>query len=117
MKDLHSVFSQTQKLKKEQKEIRGAYKDALKSSDSYQKILDEIADLKTRKKEIEDGIKLEMKSSFEKLENLKYDIETNNELMSDIALNQFVKGEPIQLKDEYDNEYEPIFSVRFRKLS
>ena len=117
MKDLNSVFSQIQKLKKEQREIRAAYKDSLKSSDVYQKILDELTELKNRKKEIEDGIKLEMKSSFEKLENLKYDIETSNEMMSDIALTHFAKGEPIQIKDEYENEYEPIFSVKFRKIS
>jgi len=116
MKNLQSVFSRIQELKKEQKEIRTVYKDALKNSNEYQNILEKIDALKTRKKEIEDGIKDDLKSSFEKLENLKYDIASENELMSDIALNQLVKGESISITDQYENQYEPIFSVRFKKM-
>ncbi|MDX9893719.1 MAG: hypothetical protein RB292_04925 [Patescibacteria group bacterium] len=116
MKNLQDIFNRTQKLKKEQRELKAVYRDALKNSDHYQKILEEIKSLRETKKQIEDGIKADMQSSFQKLENLKYDIETENELMSDLALNHLVKGEPINIKDEYDNEYEPIFAVRFRKL-
>ena len=116
MKDLQSIFTKLQNLKKEQKELKAIYRDSLKNSDQYQKIIEDLKELKTKKKDIEDLTKAELKSSFEKLEGLKYDIESENELMSDIALNQLIKGEPISITDQYENKYEPVFSVRFKKI-
>lgn len=117
MKNLQTIFDRLQKLKKEQAEIRKTYSQTLKSSGSYQKILEDFNSLKLKKKEAEDAVKAELSASIQKLESLKYDIETDTELLSDVALNQLVKGVPISLTDEKKNEYEPIFNVKFRKIS
>ena len=37
-------------------------------------------------------------------------------MMSDIALNKIMKGETVEITDQYDNKYEPLFSVKFRKI-
>ncbi|MFA6215959.1 MAG: hypothetical protein WC768_05310 [Patescibacteria group bacterium] len=116
MQNLQTIFDRLQKSKKEQSEIRKAYKDSLKNSAQFQKIIEELDNLRIKKKEIEDATKADFGSSMQKLESLKYDIETDLELLSDVALNQFVKGEPISLTDEKKNQYEPIFSVKFRKI-
>jgi len=31
-------------------------------------------------------------------------------------MTKLMKGETVEVKDEYDNTYEPIFSVRFKKI-
>jgi len=40
----------------------------------------------------------------------------DNQLLSDIAMSQVAKGEKIEISDEYETKYEPIFSVRFKKI-
>lgn len=116
MAKIQEVFLRIQETKKEQKEIKTMYKDALKNSNAYQDVIEEIKKLKDRKKQIEDNIKDEFRSEFDKLETLKNDIENDNMLLSDAALSQLMSGKPVEVMDTYENKYEPIFSVKFKKV-
>ena len=115
MSKIEEVFNRMQEAKKEQRNIRAIYKDALLSSPEYNKIVDQLDDLKIKKKQIEQQTKQDLSADIEKLEELKLDLETDKELISDMALNQYVKGKTVEIVDEYDNKYEPIFSVKFKK--
>jgi hypothetical protein len=116
MAQLQEIFDRIKESKKEQKEIKTIYRDALATSSEYEDIVEELKTLKERKKTIEGDIRSQFSSELDKLESIKLDIATDNEMLSDIALNQLVKGEKLALTDEYDNEYEPSFSVRFKKI-
>lgn len=115
MQNLQEIFSRVQKAKARQKEIKLIYKDALATAPEYEEINDKAKSLRERKKQIEQSIKEQFSHEITELEDLKVDIESDYELMNDVALTQLVKGEPIEIKDEYENEYEPVFSVKFRK--
>lgn len=115
MPKIEEIFNRMQEAKKEQRSIKSMYKDALFSSPDYKKILDDYNDLKRKKKQIEAGIQEEFGADFQKLDEIKLDLETDKELLSDMALNKYVKGESVEIVDQYDNKYEPIFSVKFRK--
>lgn len=117
MQDLQSIFNRIQEAKKKQKDIKRAYRDALESSTEYNDINEELKTLKARKKEIENVTREQFSSEFIKLDDLKIDIDSDQEILSDIALNKVIKGESIEIKDEHDNEYEPIFKVSFKKMS
>jgi hypothetical protein len=52
---------------------------------------------------------------MEQLYSIKSDIESDKKILSQATLTKLLKGEPIELIDEYNNKYEPIFSVRFKK--
>ncbi|MDD5527761.1 MAG: hypothetical protein PHO56_02170 [Patescibacteria group bacterium] len=93
------------------------YRDALNNSGSYQKKVEEIKKLRDEKKQIELGVKEEFASEFDKLEILNNEIKNDQQLLSDIVMSQVSKGEKIELEDEYENKLEPIFSVRFKKIS
>jgi len=116
MANLQEVFNRLEKAKKEQKDIKAMYRDALKNSSSYQETLEEIKSFKEKKKKIEDGIKDDFVKEFDKLEIIKNEIETDKMLLSDAALSQYLKGENVEIIDEYNNRYEPIFTVRFKKI-
>lgn len=115
MENIQEIFNRVQETKRKQKEIKSAYRDALANSEEHKKISEEIKTLKERKKKIEEMIKSDFNSEFAKLDGLKLDIETDNILLSDLALNTYAKGEKIEIKDQYENQYEPVFSVRFKK--
>lgn len=115
MQDLQEIFNRMQEIKKKQKDIRSAYKDALDSSLEYKEINDKIKTLRERKKQIENVTKESFSSEFTKLDDLKIDLESDNVMLSDIALNKLMKGETVQVVDEYNNNYEPLFTVKFKK--
>ena len=116
MANIQEIFNRIQVAKKKQKDIKLAYKDALASSLAYQEVSDKLKSLRDKKKQIEQSIRENFSSEFTKLEDLKIDIESDQEMLSDLALNTIMKGESIQIKDEYDNEYEPVFNVKFKKM-
>lgn len=116
MPQLQEVYDRIKRFKDEQKHIREAYKNELSNSSEYQQLKADFDDLKTKKKEVEAGFKQLMQKDFEKLEDLKLDIETDNEVMSDMAFNQMIKGETVEIIDEYGNKYVPIFRVKFQKV-
>lgn len=113
--ELPAIFQRLQNYKKERSELKAMYKDALVNNGEYQKLLTELEDLKVKKKQIEASIKADFKTEFDKLEGIKLHIASDNQLLSDLALNQLVKGELTKLVDENKVEYEPIFTVKFKK--
>ena len=117
MQNLQDVFSRIRSTKQQQREIKVQYRDALDSSAEYKEIKEKIQGYKLRKKQIEDQAKAELGGAYERAEFLKKDIQNDQELLADLALNQYVKGEPIEVKDSDDNVYEPIFKVTFKKTN
>jgi len=114
---LPDVFKRIQEKKKEQRELRALYRDALTLSGEYQKIIEEINDLKLKKKQIENGIQMDFKTEFDKLEGLKLNLAGDAQLLSDLALRQLTSGEAVKIIDENKTEYEPVFNVRFKKVN
>ncbi len=116
MKDLQEVFNKIKDLKKQQKEISTMYRDQLESMQEYQEVKDKLEELKARKKQLENEAWNEV-GTKEEFETIKLDIKQDKEMLADLAISSLMKGETVKLTDENDNEYEPIFSVRFKKTN
>lgn len=115
MEDLQQIFDRVKEFKNQQKLIRDAYKSELSHHSEYQETKEEIEKFKIHKKEIESAIKAGMAKDFEKLEDLKLDIDADNEMISDLAFNKLVKGEKVEITDEFGNKYDPVIVVKFQK--
>ncbi len=116
MQDVQQIFIRIQEAKKQQKDLKSAYRDALSTSQEYQEISEKMKTMRAKKKEIELATKSQFASEFTKLDDLKIDLESDIELLSDAAMTKFMKGETVEVHDQYENEYEPIFSVKFKKI-
>jgi hypothetical protein len=117
MSQIQEIFDRIQKFKNERKELKAMYQDALKNSPEYQKVIDEMRELKDRKKQIEAKVKEEFAKELDKIEVLNNEIMNDKQVLSDAVLSKMLKGENIEIKDEYEIEYEPKFSVEFKKSS
>jgi cell division FtsZ-interacting protein ZapD len=106
-----------QETKREQKQIRQQYKDSLENQHAYRELAEELKVMKEKKAAIEAEAKAEMGSQYEKLQSLAKDISLDKELMADVAISSLMKGDTVILKDKSGSEYEPIFSVRFKKAN
>jgi predicted nuclease with TOPRIM domain len=116
MQNIQEIFNRIQKAKQKQKELRKMYKEALEQTPGYKDIVEDYKELRDKKKQIENEIKQDFAKEFEELDDLKTDIQTDQELLSDIAFNKLVKGETVEVTDNDDNNYEPIFTVKFKKM-
>jgi len=117
MQNIQEVFNKIREMKKEQKDLRDMYKDALVQADKYEEIVEEIKVLREKKKEIETRIQGQLGRSYEKLEDLKLETETHKEMLNDIAISTLMKGETVAVKDEFNNAYEPVWKVNFKKTN
>lgn len=117
MQDIQAIFTRIQEIKKDQKKIKASYREALLGSSEYQELTDKLKTLRERKKQIENVIKEDFSSEWTKLEDYKIDLESEITLLSDAALSKLMKGETVQVTDEYNNNYEPVFTVKFKKAN
>lgn len=114
MPQLDEIYKRIQENKNRQKEIRKMMKDELAHQSRYQEILDEMKTLREEKKGIEQNVRAQS-ADFEELEELKIEIQTDQELLADVALNMYVKEETVEIVDEYDQTWHPVFKVQFKK--
>ena len=114
--NLQEVFKRIQEKKKEQSELKKMYRDALSINGEYQEVLEELEALKLKKKKIEAGVQSDFKEEFDKLEGLKLNIAGDNQMLSDLALTKLTSGETVKIVDDNKTEYEPIFTVKFKKV-
>lgn len=113
--NINDVFKRIQEKKKEQRELKRMFRDALSVNGEYQEVLEELEALKLKKKKIELGVKSDFKEEHDKIEGLKLNIAGDNQMLSDLALTQLTSGEEVKIVDENKVEYEPVFTVRFKK--
>lgn len=115
MSDLKDVLQRIRAKKQERKKVNEVFRDVLSQSKRYQEVLEELKALKAKKKHIEIELQRELISESEKAERLAQDLKTDVQLLSDMALTKFMKGETIEVTDENDVKYEPVFKVTFKK--
>lgn len=66
MQNIQEVFNHIREMKKEQKDLRDMYKDALVQADEYEEIVEEIKVLREKKQTIEARIQLQLGRAYEK---------------------------------------------------
>ncbi len=117
MQELSDVLKRIRQKKQDRKQVHSVYKDLLAQSEAYKKVLDELKKLKAEKLQIEHALQEECSKEMEEEERLALDIKTDVQLMSDLALTKLMKGETIEVADENDVKYEPVFKVTFKKMA
>ncbi|HJN62527.1 MAG TPA: hypothetical protein QGH92_02990 [Candidatus Parcubacteria bacterium] len=114
MKNLEDIYHRLEANKKKRKEINKMLKDELTHHQNYQEVVDEIAGLKEQKKSIEQDVRAGVPESRE-LEELKIDIATDQEILADVALDMYAKNQTVEITDEFDQIWYPVFKVSFKK--
>jgi hypothetical protein len=117
MQNIQEIFNKIQDLKKNRKEIGREYRDSLSQSAGYQDLQEEIKKLREKKKMLEAGVQSEMGLRYEELEKAAQEIQSLSQMLTDIALSTLMKGESINLKDQYNTEYEPAYKITFKKTN
>lgn len=115
MPQLHEVHQRIQQNKAERRELNKIFKDEVRNHARHTELVEQIQTLKEEKKGIEDEIHANALGDAQKLDELRIEIQTDIELISDIALNMYVNKEPVEIVDENDQKWTPVFVVKFEK--
>ncbi|MBP7005860.1 hypothetical protein KBB27_01925 [Patescibacteria group bacterium] len=115
MQSLSDVLKRIRATKKERKTINDAYKDVLSQSKTYQNVIDQIDELRAKKAKIEADTRQDFVNEFERAGRLAENLKADAQLLTDIALSKFMKGETVEVTDENDTKYEPVFKITFKK--
>jgi hypothetical protein len=115
MPDLKEVFERMKAKRKEHSEINKSFKDSLVHHAKHQEITAQLQRLRDEKKMIENEAWAESSKDAERRELLALDIKSDKQMLSDLALNLYVKGKPVEVVDENQTRWVPEFSVSFRK--
>ena len=114
MPKLEEVYARLEENKKRRKEINKMLKDELLGDPRHKELGEEMMAMREEKKGIEQNVKARS-GEFMELEDLKIEIATDQELLADIALNMFTNNETVEIIDEYEQAWHPVFKVSFKK--
>ena len=90
-------------------------KDELSHNQQYQELLEEMKKLREEKKAIEQDVRMHALGVEAELDELKTEIQSDTELLADVALNMYTQGENVEIVDSDDNRYVPLFRVIFKR--
>lgn len=116
MRDIQEVYNELQENKKSQKEIRREYKDALVNANEYEETIEELKKLKEKKKQIENLTQAKLGARWDEYEKLKAKQAELDQMVTDIAMSTLMEGKTVAIKDEFDNAYEPVYKITFKKV-
>jgi len=114
--ELKLIYKGIKEKKAKIKTIREMYKNALENHKNYPSILEDFNALKAKKTLIESKIKDEMEKDFDIIDDLKREIQEDERKLADMAIKELVNGNDANINDDWDNELEPIFKVKYKKV-
>ncbi len=112
---LQLVFNETDKKRNRLRELKAMIKEQLEGKQEFQEIKETSESLRARKKALKLAINDDNKTECEEIERLETDIKSQKQLISDVAIKDYVAGKEIKVTDSYGNILEPVFSVKFVK--
>ena len=83
--------------------------------EEHSEIVEQITALREKKKNLELKAQESLGTAWHKLEDIKREIEAEKEMMTDVAFTDLMAGRTVVVKDKFENEYEPKWSVKFIK--
>jgi predicted nuclease with TOPRIM domain len=116
MRDLQDIYNEIQENKKGVKGIRKEYKEMLANANEYEETVTKLKELRDKKNQIEGMTQERMGNRWDEYEKFKAKIEELNQLLTDVAMSTLMEGKTIALKDQYDNSYEPVYKITFKKV-
>lgn len=116
MATIREVLDRLDANKNERKIIKETLKQALEGSAAWVKCHDEVAQEKARLKNIEVTVLSSYSNDVSELERLNAEIKNDTEVLSDIALTMFMKGESIEIEHN-GKKYEPKIKVSLKQMS
>lgn len=115
MSRLQETYNDLLEAKRERRELNKAMQDELAHHAEYIRMNEEMKLLREKKKTVENDVKSRALKDAQRADDLKVEISSLQELLSDLSLNMYLAKENVEVTDAADQRFVPHFSVRFKK--
>jgi regulator of replication initiation timing len=115
MKDAQAIFNSLAEAKKQLKEINREIKAHYEADPTYVELLTKRKVINQEMKPVRMKLNESIEKILEKKDDLKIDISGYQDELTDIALISQAKGQPVEIKDNFNQLYLPIFKAKFEK--
>ena len=115
MSRLQETYNDLQVAKIERRDINKMMQDELAHSARYKEINEDMKRLREEKKSIENDVKSNALKDAQRMDDLKLEIMSLNELLSDLSLNMYIAKEQVEILDAANQRWVPSFRVAFKK--
>lgn len=104
------ILETKQKIKDIKAELKGYYQDI----PEYVDLEEKLKDLRAKRKRVTLSVDNQHPDLITKLEDLKIDLASDKEMLNDIVVSTVMKGETVELQNQYQQAVLPIFSVTLK---
>jgi len=108
------VFTRLEQNKEKLREVNRQIKEHYESNSDYANLVEQGKAVGEKKKQL----RVELNGSIEKLlesrDDLKIDVASDKDLLTDILLIKVAKQEETLIKDKYQQTVMPLFTVKFK---
>lgn len=112
LKDIHDNLKSE---KAKRRDLKTIVKDALTNSHRYNEALEQLEQAKLKVQGIKAAIMSDLKSELESIDKCTHEIKAFQELLSDVALSELMKGETVEIDDpDVEHILNPVFKVSFK---
>ena len=116
MSTIREVLARIEETKKQRKILKETINQALAGNASWVRIKEEVTEDKARLERAKEAVLYpHYQGEMQELERLDLEIKNDNEVLSDMALTLFMKGENIDIETS-KGKYTPKVSVSFKQM-
>lgn len=115
MQNAQEIYNRLSQNRRKAADIRKQLKDEYMSVDEYVDLMEQRKQLTSSMKVLKEAVNARHPELVTSLEDLKIDIASDKELLSDILLTGMMRGESVELENEYHQEVLPIFTVSLKQ--
>lgn len=112
---LQLVFNEADEKRNKLAILKRSLKDQLEGLAAFKEITDQLEVLNQKKKQLVASVMDDNQKEIEEIDKLTLDLKDQKQLVSDVALKDYLAGNKVELVKEDGHILEPIFSVKFRK--
>jgi len=112
---LQLIYDEFAQKKVECREYLKNFKDELAVNPTYQTLINDMTELRNKKKSIEDAVAANLGKLPELIEEVRAELIEKKEMMNMVAIGDLMDGKTVEITDKKGNIYDPIWSVRFKR--
>lgn len=113
MQDAQTIYDRIQDTKKKIKKKKKELKEIYLKDPEYARVVEQLRPILEKRKQ--EKVRID-EANFElvmKIKDLQIDLDSDRELLNDIVLSKVMKGEKVEIIDEYKQPQLPIFTIKF----
>ncbi|PKM88419.1 hypothetical protein CVU83_01765 [Candidatus Falkowbacteria bacterium HGW-Falkowbacteria-2] len=112
---LQLVYTKADEQRNQLAILKHSIKDQLESLQEYQEVIEDLEALRLKKKKIIENVLADNKKDVDEIDRLTLDLKSQKQLISDVALKDYLDGKKVEVVKANGAILEPVFSVKFIK--